>query len=146
MTVENFVVKRSPFPSQDMPIHRIAKNMGKIESTRNSASTTSSKEGHCLVWFIIETYFFEEAIAFGAMAVTVTGQRYECFLRTHVIQDLQQRGFLDRIIFMQDDVSLHIANPVKQLLKRHFGIARVFCRHFSTAWQPQSPDLNSRDF
>ena len=49
----------------------------------------------------------------GACFVTVTGQRYECLLRNHVIPDLQLRGRVDRIICMQDVASLYIANPMK---------------------------------
>ncbi|GBN75379.1 hypothetical protein AVEN_8064-1 [Araneus ventricosus] len=96
--------------------------------------------------FIIGPYFFEETGALGPVTVTVTGQRYECLLRNHVIPTLQQRGCVDRIIFMQDGAPPHIANPVKQLLKRHFGNARIISRQFPTAWPSRSPDLNPCDF
>ncbi|GBM00544.1 hypothetical protein AVEN_77354-1 [Araneus ventricosus] len=39
-----------------------------------------------------------------------------------------------------------MANPVKQLLKRHLGNARIISRHFPTAWPSRSPDLNTCDF
>ncbi|GBL59710.1 hypothetical protein AVEN_155745-1, partial [Araneus ventricosus] len=45
-----------------------------------------------------------------------------------------------------DGAPPHIANPVKQLLKQHFGNARIISRHFPTAWPSRSPDLNPRDF
>lgn len=96
--------------------------------------------------FIIGPYFFEETGALGPVTVTVTGQRYACLLRNHVIPVLQQRGCVDGIIFMQDGAPPHIANPVKQLLRRHFGNARIISRHFPTAWPPRSPDLNPCDF
>ena len=55
--------------------------------------------------FIIGPYFFEETGALGSVTVTVTGQRYECLLRNHDIPALQQRGWVDRIIFMQEGAS-----------------------------------------
>ncbi|GBN56822.1 hypothetical protein AVEN_33068-1 [Araneus ventricosus] len=45
-----------------------------------------------------------------------------------------------------DGAPPHIANPVKQLLKRPFGNARIISRHFPTAWPSRSPDLNPLDF
>ncbi|GBL94545.1 hypothetical protein AVEN_235631-1 [Araneus ventricosus] len=90
--------------------------------------------------YIIGPYCFKETGALGP--VTVTGQRYECLLRNHVIPALQQRGCVDRIIFMQDGAPPQIANPVKQ----HFGNARIISRHFPTAWPSRSPDLNPCDF
>ena len=47
---------------------------------------------------------------------------------------------------MQDGVPLHIANPVKLLLKRHFGNVRIISHQFHTALASPSPDLNSCDF
>ena len=47
---------------------------------------------------------------------------------------------------MQDGASPYIANSVKQLLKRHFGNARIISRHFPTAWPSRSPNLNLSDF
>lgn len=96
--------------------------------------------------FIIGPYFFEETGASGPVTCTVTGKRYECLLRNHVIPALQQRGCVDEVIFMQDGAPPHIANPVKQLLKRHFGNARIISRRFPTAWPSRSPDLNPCDF
>ena len=63
--------------------------------------------------FIIEPCFFEETGALGPFTVTFTGQCYECLLRNHVIQALQQREYVDRIIFKQDGAPPNIANPVK---------------------------------
>ncbi|GFT59154.1 uncharacterized protein TNCV_1543071 [Trichonephila clavipes] len=83
--------------------------------------------------FTIGPYFFEETGAFGPVTVTVTGQRLGCLLRNHVIPDLQQRGCVNGIIFMQDGAPRHIANPGKQLLKGHLGNARVISHHFPTA-------------
>ena len=67
--------------------------------------------------FITEPYFFEEKGALGPIIVIVTGQCYECLLHNHTVLALQQLGCVDWIIFMQDGASLHIANPVKQLLQ-----------------------------
>ncbi|GFX27455.1 uncharacterized protein TNCV_35521 [Trichonephila clavipes] len=91
---------------------------------------------------IIGSYFFEKTGAFGPVIVAVTGRSYEGLLHNHVIPDLQQRGCADGIILMQVGVPSHAANPVKQLLKGHFGNARVISCHFPAAWPPQSPDLN----
>ncbi|GFW47237.1 uncharacterized protein TNCV_56901 [Trichonephila clavipes] len=46
---------------------------------------------------------------------------------------------------MQDGAPPRIANPVKQLLKGHFGNARVLSR-ISQQSDPRSPDLNRCDF
>ena len=84
--------------------------------------------------FITEPYFFEETGALSPVTVTVTGQRYEYILScNHVVPALQQRGCVDRIIFMLDGAPPHITNPVKQLLKRPFGNTRIISRHFFTA-------------
>ncbi|GFV60007.1 uncharacterized protein TNCV_1401151 [Trichonephila clavipes] len=98
------------------------------------------------VSFIIGPCFFEETGAFDFITVTVTGQRYEGLLHNPVSLDLQQCGCVDGIPFMQDGALPHIANPVKQLLKGHFGNARVISHHFLTVSPPRSPDLNPCDF
>ncbi|GBM40410.1 hypothetical protein AVEN_201409-1 [Araneus ventricosus] len=67
---------------------------------------------------------------------SVTGQRYRDMMRDFVIlqlQQLQQRGCLQGIIFMQDGAPPHIDHLVKQLLRQHFTDARVIRRHFPTA-------------
>ncbi|GFT86471.1 protein GVQW3 [Trichonephila clavipes] len=43
---------------------------------------------------------------------------------------------------MQDGAPSLIENPVKKLLKGHFGNTRVISHHFPTACPPRSPDLN----
>ncbi|GBM04730.1 hypothetical protein AVEN_20179-1 [Araneus ventricosus] len=53
---------------------------------------------------------------------------------------------VDRTIFMEDDAPPHIPNPVKRLLRMHFGNDRIISLHFPTNWQPRSPDLNPCDF
>ncbi|GFX93993.1 uncharacterized protein TNCV_3413551 [Trichonephila clavipes] len=53
---------------------------------------------------------------------------------------------VDGLIFMQDGASLYTANPVKHLLKVHFGNARVISHHFPKVWQPRSPKLNPCHF
>ncbi|GFW17068.1 uncharacterized protein TNCV_2761921 [Trichonephila clavipes] len=90
--------------------------------------------------------FFEETVVFGPVTVTVTGQCYEGLLCNPTILDLQQRGCVDVIIFMQDGVPPHIANPVNQLLRGHFQSARFIIHHLTTAWPPRSSDLIPFDF
>ncbi|GFU87170.1 uncharacterized protein TNCV_1113801 [Trichonephila clavipes] len=145
--MENFVVRRSPFSSDRICQYTELSNMGNRETTRNSTThTVPFNPAKVTVWcgymtsFIIGPYFFEETGSLGP--VTVTGQRYECLLRDYVIPDLQQRGFVDGIIFKQDGALSHIANPVKQLLTEHFGNAEFISCQFPTAWLPRSPDLN----
>ena len=84
--------------------------------------------------------------ALGPIAFTITGQRYVCHLRNHVFPALQQRGFVDRMLFMQEDAPMHIENIVKQLLKRNFRNARIIGRRFPIAWPSRSPDLNPYNF
>ena len=95
---------------------------------------------------IIGPFFFEEGGPAGPVTCTVNGQRYACLLRNQVIPTLQQHACVDRIIFMQDGAPPHIAKPVKQLLKTHFGDDRIISRHFPRGWPPRSPDLNPCDF
>ena len=82
--------------------------------------------------FIIGLYFFEETGALGPVTFTVTGMLYECLFNRHIIRAFQHRACVDRIISMQDSAPPHIANPVKQLLKRHFGNTKIISRHFPT--------------
>ena len=74
--------------------------------------------------------FFKETGALSPVAVTVTGERYACILCNHVIPALQERGYMDRIFLMHNSIPPHIANLVKQLLKRHFGNAKIISHHF----------------
>ncbi|GFW92950.1 uncharacterized protein TNCV_3759381 [Trichonephila clavipes] len=86
------------------------------------------------VWLtvsLIWQYFVEETGAFGP--VTVTCHHYEYLLNNHVILNLQQRGCVDGVVFMQDNAPPHIAISEKQLLKGHFGNSRVISCHFPTA-------------
>ena len=53
---------------------------------------------------------------------------------------------MDRIIFMQGGAPLHIPNPVKQQLKRHFGNARIIRYHFPIDLPSWSPDFHPSDF
>ncbi|GBO46894.1 hypothetical protein AVEN_186267-1 [Araneus ventricosus] len=98
------------------------------------------------VEFIVDSFFFEEIGPSGLVICTVNGTRYESLLRNHLIPALQQRGHVDRKIFMQDGAPPHIAGTVKQLLNLHFGNDRIISRHFLIAWPPRSPDLNPCDF
>ena len=67
-------------------------------------------------------------------------------LRNYTVPALQQCGCVGRIIFMKDGYPPHIANPVKQLLKWHFGSARIIYRHFPAVWPSRSSDINPCDF
>ncbi|GFT87237.1 uncharacterized protein TNCV_2310331 [Trichonephila clavipes] len=104
MTVKNFVVRRSPFPSDRICQYIELPNIGNRESTRNSTSTTSSCKDHCGVRVYVIIYhraiLFDEIGAFGPFTVTISGQCYECLLRNHVIPGLQQLGCVDGIIFL----------------------------------------------
>ncbi|GBN97941.1 hypothetical protein AVEN_72146-1 [Araneus ventricosus] len=67
-------------------------------------------------------------------------------LRGFVMRQLQQRGCLRDIIYMQDGAPPHIDRRVKQLLRQHFTDSWVISRHFPTAWPPRSPDITPCDF
>ncbi|GBO28552.1 hypothetical protein AVEN_210917-1 [Araneus ventricosus] len=73
--------------------------------------------------------------------VEASRQQYPDMLRDFVIPQLQQRGCLQDIIFMQDGSPPHIDSRVKQLLRQHFTNERVMSRHFPTSWAPRSPDI-----
>ena len=101
----------SPLETQPVPLHPAKVNVG-----WGFTASFKSSSGHI---------FFVETGDFGNVTFTVTGQSYECILRNHVIPTIHQRECMDRSIFMQYGAHQHIANPVKQLLKRHFGNARI---------------------
>ena len=71
----------------------------------------------------------------------VKGKRYASLLYNQIIPILQQRVYSDRSIFMQDDALPHIAMPMIQLLKRHFGNDEVRSCYFPTAWSSNFPDF-----
>ena len=125
--------------------------MDHSKTTRNTNCTNSSCKGHYTVrvsgiiyhWAI----FFQKTDALGLVTVTVIGQRFDCQLCNHVIPALQQRGYVDWIIFMQDDALPLIPNTARQLLKWHFGDAKIIIsRHFLTAKPYRSPGHNAYDF
>lgn len=97
--------------------------------------------------FIIGPYFFQQEVIGRAdpVTVTVTGNRYREMLMNMVIPQLQQRGVIDTIIYLQDGAPPHIQNGVRQLLQQHFG-NRIISRHFPVVWPARSPDLNPLDF
>ena len=72
--------------------------------------------------------------ASGPVAATIIGQSYASLSRNHFIPALQQRGCVNQIIFMQDGAPPHIAHPVKQLLKRPLGNARIIGHYFPSAY------------
>ena len=90
--------------------------------------------------------FFRGDGCLGPVTVTVTGQCYQCLLRNHVNSAFQQCGCRDLIIFIQDGALLHLANPMKQLLKQYLENARIISHNFPTAWLSPSLDLNPCDF
>ena len=147
---------RRKFCGQTKPIsiwHANTQN-GRIWATENPLETqpVPLHNAKVTVWygftvsFIIRSYFFKETNALGPVTVTVSDQRYECLLRNHAILALQRSGCVDWIFFMQDGATPHIAKPVKQLLKRHFGNSRIINRHFTTVWPFRLPDLIPCDF
>ena len=123
----------------------------RIRATENPLETQSVPL-HPAGWrkfiesFIIGPYFFVVTGAFDPVIVTVTGERYECLLRNHVISSFQQRECVDRAIFMQDGAPQYIANAVKQMLKQNFRNAGIISHYFPTTWLSRSPDLNLCDF
>ncbi|GBM15359.1 hypothetical protein AVEN_199623-1 [Araneus ventricosus] len=70
--------------------------------------------------FIIGPYFFDETTANGIQTCSIKGQRYRDMLRDFVIPQLQQRGCLQDIIFMQDGAHPHIDRPVKSIARTAF--------------------------
>lgn len=77
---------------------------------------------------------------------SLNDKRYESLLLNQIISTFQQRACLYRIIFMQDLVPSHIAKPVMQILKGHFGKDPLTIRHCPKAPPLRSPNLNPCDF
>ena len=109
VNTQNFWIwaRENPLETQPVPLHPAKVTMW----CRFTAS------------FIMGPIFFKETGGVDPITFTFTFQLYKCLLHNHVIPALQQLGCVARIIFMQDGVPPHIANPVKQLLKQHFGNA-----------------------
>ncbi|GFU24544.1 uncharacterized protein TNCV_2264961 [Trichonephila clavipes] len=60
-------------------------------------------------------------------------------LQTYVIPTLQQRGCLQKTIFLHDGATPHIASSLQQLLRQVLIDEHVNCQSFPTAKTPRSP-------
>lgn len=75
------------------------------------------------IWFrfmlhsLSEIIFYEEENPKGHDTCSVNAQCYHEMLHIHVIPILQQRGFLQATIFMQDGASPHVVIRVQQLCR-----------------------------
>ncbi|GBO30284.1 hypothetical protein AVEN_199245-1 [Araneus ventricosus] len=103
-----------------------------------------------MVWFHSYLYhwsvFFEKITANGIQTCSLTKQRYRDMLGDFLFPQLQQRGCLQDIIFMQDGALPHTDRCVKQLLRQHFTDALVISRHFFLKKRPpRSPDITPCD-
>lgn len=96
--------------------------------------------------FMIGPYFFEELTSTGPITCSVNGRRYLNMLSNFLIPELQQRGCLQNIVFMQDGAPPHITRAVRTFLTSHFTEDRIISRYFQTLWPPRSPDLTPCDF
>ncbi|GBN61464.1 hypothetical protein AVEN_199811-1 [Araneus ventricosus] len=96
--------------------------------------------------FIVDPFFFEKIGPSGPVTCTVNGTRYESLLQNQLIPTLQQRGYVESTICMQDGAPPNIATPVSQVLNMHFGNDRIISHHYPKAWPQWSPDLNTCDF
>ena len=108
---------------------------------------------HVTVWcgftasFVVGPFFFEERCQnSGWKTCTVTAERYLLLLREKVVPELQERGVLSTVIFMQDGAPPHAASTVKTFLLKTFGEDRVISRGCKIKWPPRSPDLTPVDF
>ncbi|GBM24458.1 hypothetical protein AVEN_41104-1 [Araneus ventricosus] len=128
----------------------ISKVLLKLKIAEYGQERIHSKCNHChcilkrcgfTAAFIVGPFFFEEIGPSGPVTCTGNGIRYECLLRNQLIPALQQRGYVDSTIFMQDGAPPHIATPMKQLLILHFGNDRIISRFSPAAWPQRSPDL-----
>ncbi|PRD30006.1 UNVERIFIED_CONTAM: hypothetical protein NCL1_27708 [Trichonephila clavipes] len=94
---------------------------------------------NCRIWVT------ENSHAIHTKALHDTGcdrtERYREMLQTYVNPNLQQRGYLQEIIFMHDRAPPHIASSVQQLLRQAFTNACVISRFSPTTWHLRSPDL-----
>ncbi|GBM72724.1 hypothetical protein AVEN_189647-1 [Araneus ventricosus] len=91
-------------------------------------------------------FYCGEITANGIQTCSVTGKWYRDVLRDFVIPQLQQRGCLQDIIFMQDGAPPHIDRRVKHLLRQHFTDSRLISSHFPTTSSPHSLDITPFDF
>lgn len=88
---------------------------------------------------VIGPYFFNDH--------TVNSRSYLNMLRFFVIPELRRHGINPQtIIFMHDGAPIHVTQPVRSFLDRHFSgwIGRGFGAII--AWPPRSPDFNPLDY
>lgn len=85
-------------------------------------------KGNCLMWLHSRNY--HRSIL---LREAYPERTYNLF-----ILSLQRSTYLDKIIFMQYGISLHIALRVQQLLRQKFITEGVICRCFPIAWPSQS--------
>ncbi|GBO09608.1 hypothetical protein AVEN_138185-1 [Araneus ventricosus] len=171
MAMENFVDRRSPFPSRRFCQYSKLKDISKREFVPNATIASSFLKGHCVVRVYGSIYrwsfLFRGDWSFGSCklysqwdtlcispAPIPTRIKATLAIETVVwcgvkvlklIPALEKSGCVDSTIFMQDVIPLHIATTAKKLLNLHFGNGRIISHHFQTAW-PRSPDLNPCDF
>ncbi|GFX68111.1 hypothetical protein TNCV_4439341 [Trichonephila clavipes] len=67
--------------------------------------------------FIVGPYFFETTTVSGPKLCNATGTSYGAMWREQLIPALQERYYLETMIFMLVGATPHIANPVKNCYK-----------------------------
>ncbi|GFT38066.1 hypothetical protein TNCV_4103051 [Trichonephila clavipes] len=89
-SVENFVARRSSFPSHTICQYIELPNMGNKESPCNSTSTTSSCKGHCKVR--VYSIMYDRAIPFLRDGCFLSCYRYR-YRSAPLVSVTQSRRF-----------------------------------------------------
>ena len=127
--------------------------MNNRKFNRKSTCTTSSCKIHCVVWFYGNInhrviFFSRTRFLYFLVLLKSLVSAESVFWAT----SFQLFNSVYVCKMMEDDMSPHIVNPMKQLLKRHFENVRIISSHFLTAWPSSSPDFihvissNLKDF
>ena len=131
--MEHFMNRRSPYLSPKLFQYTKLQKMVDRKSILTCTSTASfSVSNGCwlTVSFIAGTLFFSAMGLVGPFTCTLMVNVMRVFCATRSFQHFNSVHRLYRIIFMQDGTPPHIAKPVMQVLKRHFGNERIINCHF----------------
>ncbi|GFV15879.1 hypothetical protein TNCV_988621 [Trichonephila clavipes] len=82
---------------------------------------------------LFKSISFEEVTQTGIKTVSAACQQYVALLQNNIISELQAQKALQTVTFIQDGVPIHIALPVKRLLRSTFGKDRISSHYLNHA-------------
>ncbi|GFU95778.1 hypothetical protein TNCV_3305181 [Trichonephila clavipes] len=83
--------------------------------------------------FIISPFLSRKSHRRVSKTVSAACQQYVALLQNNIISELQAQKALQTVTFIQDGVPIHIALPVKRLLRSTFGKDRISSHYLNHA-------------